>query len=79
MERLAFEYFLDFELQRPTSAEILDTFFIFVFFFFFRQKQNCLQLCLWLQQQNICGVLLYMILHQDHRYSVLFVWVAVST
>ena len=44
MEFVAFEYVLYFELE-----ELRDQ-------YFFQKKQNYLQLCLWLKQQNICGV-----------------------
>ena len=42
MECVAFKNALDFELERPTSTKSLES----------------LELCQWLQQQDVCGVLL---------------------
>ena len=42
MECVAFKNALDFELERPTSAKSWES----------------LELCLWWQKQDVCGVLL---------------------
>lgn len=75
MECAAFE-FLDFELETSTFARSLKM------QYFLKTKTKLswtnLKLCLWLQQQNVCRVVLDMIWQQDQIILILFVWAVFS-